>query len=167
VVNYYLIDILIGWGVTWLHLAGKLMAPRRLRHFTQEPSLVSPTALPHDKKSATDLPRRAKHSHVEELISSYENPLGRRPPALPCDNQLGRQPPDTPKGLPLSLQASSFPGNLSLPSPVTSELDCTNSLAPIALFEPQSVNPNTSQCLPATLLALFGLASRRPTTPAS
>jgi hypothetical protein len=32
---------------------------RRLRHFTQEPSLVSPIALPRDK-SATDSPRRAK-----------------------------------------------------------------------------------------------------------
>jgi hypothetical protein len=37
------------------HFTSELMAPQRLRHFTQEPSLVSPIALPRDK-SATDSP---------------------------------------------------------------------------------------------------------------
>ena len=91
------------------------------------------------------------------MINKSENPLGWRPPASPCDNRLGRQPPDTPKRQPRSAQASSFTGDLSLPSPVTSKLACTKHLAVVARDPLSIIWPHL-----AGVLAL-----RRPTRPAS
>jgi hypothetical protein len=149
------------------------MAPRRLRHFTQEPSLVSLTALSRDK-SATDSPPRAKHSHVEELISPCENPLGWRPPASPCDNRLWLATSGHPQtATSIHTQASSFNSDLSLPLPVTFELACTNSFgtnsspqAPVC--EPKHLAVVARDPLSFIWPRLAGvLASRRPTTPAS